>query len=534
MADEEDMEVAKKKPRKSKSSKKTVTTRPNNNLPIKPLKEGVPANNPSRGPEKVQKSDFGFRNLEVKHMGPHHTSNINDQSFLHFVLHSNKKEWVRVNVESFSLTLYGTYTPEDAHIIAGGTPEERSTTRALRARNARPQIYLDPSVMGIGFFNRCDVTLNGVPVPTNGWISGYFNQLARVCHICNADSSKVYIALANDIDFTKTGDAMSQLMKNATEAFEYDAFNSQEGVRIPIPLNGIFPFDCFNKSIESMDKTKEEGYWMPPDTVLDVKLHLNKNVIDSIFHHHVDLSNTYWTLSTPPIPDPVDRTIKLTFQDVIMDYESGEMRPADHDKTLAKYKGHNVAMYTYDIVRGQYQALNSEASSTQNEFMIPPYCRLVYILCVPDWACFLMEQQKKPLSGLSRFPENSTSITIGFGGEEYLVTREFKYFGTNTRRNEKSKHIWYKYLTKQRLWKGSFDQIFPRGNKISVCQFFAFNLKNYMSDKSETLKINCLFSGETSPKNRQFICLSVHPNGRALCKSGPGELNWQWEFLQGT
>ena len=493
--------------------------------------------NPALKPEKIEKSNFGFKTFTVKTVGPYQTASVNKDPYWHFVIRSNKNEWIRVNVNSLSAVVFGTYkvaagNPADGFFQANNAdPEVATEVRSLRAKQAAPDMFLDPSVMGAGFVWKVDVTINNVPVPTNGALATLFSQYARCCHVYNADSKKIYLALASDIDMTKGRNALNKVTDKATNVFDYLTFNSQEGTQIQIPLRGIFPFDCSNKTIESIERRKEEGYFLPPDTTLEIKIHKTKSIIDSIFHPGVSLTGNYWTET--PADDISAAEIKLTFQEVTLQYESGEMRPVDHLATLSQFKNGNLAVYKYDIARGQHQALVHSQSFTENNFQIWPQCRLIYILFCPDWATFIMETQRKPLSGLSRFPAESTEIECGYAGVDGIVTKKFKHFGTNAHNDDVTKKIYYEYLISSRMFSGPFGHLFPRGaGAISLVQAFVFDMKNHLSDKTEHLKVSCLFAGTNSPKNTQMLVLSVHQNGKATCKSGPGELQWQWEFLQ--
>jgi hypothetical protein len=52
-----------------------------------------------------------------------------------------------------------------------------------------------------------------------------------------------------------------------------------------------------------------------------------------------------------------------------------------------------------------------------------------------------------------------------------------------------------------------------------------------MSDKVELLTIQHEFANTaTSPLKQQVVCLSVHPNGKATCRSGSTQYEWIWEF----
>jgi hypothetical protein len=78
----------------------------------------------------------------------------------------------------------------------------------------------------------------------------------------------------------------------------------------------------------------------------------------------------------------------------------------------------------------------------------------------------------------------------------------------------------------------SFGQIFPREKDVySLVQAFVLDVKDYMSDKVELLTIQHEFANNAnSPAKQQVVCLSVHPNGKATCRSGSTQYEWIWEF----
>ena len=490
------------------------------------------AKNPAFKPDQVAKTSHGFKKHVIKITGPWHTSDINKENHWHFVLRSNKNEWIKVNVDSFSTVLFGTYL-NPAYVANNPAAIVAAQFHALRAKEGLPQMYLDPSILGAGFISRVDVSINNVPVPTNSAIAGLFGQYARNCYIWNADSNKVYLAKASDINFAGRG-ALNAVTRKATDAFDFQHYDATQGARIPIPMNGIFPFDIKNKTIESIDGIKKEGFFLPPDTCLEINLHMNKSVLDSIFHPLITIAGNYWDAAQVPVANDLKNLqLKYMFQTVSLEYESAEMRPEDHIESMKKYSNGN-GIFLYDIARGQHQALVHSQSLCINNFQIMPQCRLVYISFSPDWATFNMEAQRKPLSGFSRFPQNASDMVIGFAGETNLVTEKFVNFGVAGVNNEISKKIHYQYLIKNKMFKGAFEDIFPSSDtEISLIQTFVLDLKNYLSEKTEHLSIKALFAGQTSPKNCQIVVLSVHTNGKAICQKGEGEFEWNWSFEQG-
>jgi len=292
-------------------------------------------------------------------------------------------------------------------------------------------------------------------------------------------------------------------MKKAVSAFDYYDPLSDQGARIPVYLDGIFPFSRKNATSESIDKTREQNLYFPPDTCVEIRLHVYRSKTEAIFHHQLTLSDYFSTTRTTATAANAD--ITLTFQQVTLEYEAVELKAPEHIKAMKQYLAGGLGTYNYDIVRGQHQSLESGQSSTQTVFQISEYARIIYILYIPDWATFPMKSTNKPLSGFTRFA------------------------GTN---NEITKKIFYHEGKSNRKHNLSFDQIFPREKGVySLVQAFVLDVKDYMSDKVELLTIQHEFaSTATSPAKQQVVCLSVHPNGKATCRSGSTQYEWIWEF----
>lgn len=502
-------------------------SRPNDEGP-----PNIPGFNLAGRPDSLLKTDKGFKKHEVKTTGPYHTSNINSESYLHFLVASNKNEWVRFNSESLTLSLYGTYDNPNILVAgaAGATAERMAASHALRSLSGLPEIYIDPSVMGAGFFYRVDVSVNNVPVPTNSGLGGLLMQYVRCCRVFN-DKPGPHFATTKDNRYSADGrNHHNPAMVKGSIPFDYVTYNSSTGTRIPVYLDGIFPFDFKNRTLEAVDGRKEPNLFFPPDTTIEFKFHLHRDKIASIFHERVTMAN-YFT------QDAIERpggNLKLSFVDAVLQYESVELKASEHVKAMKQYEDGGSGIYEYDIPRGQHQALTAGQSYTENNFQIMPFARLVYILFLPDHATFMMENTRRPLSGLSRFPARCTKLQLSFAGEESLITRNFENFGFPGEDHQISKKIYYEYLKANKMVGDSYDELFPRENGVtSLIQVFVVDLKSYYSDKTEILSVKCEFSGgQTSPANTQIACMTVHPNGKAICKSGGTPFNWIWNFTQ--
>ncbi len=498
----------------------------------------LPGFNLAGRPESLKNKDGGVKRNEIKTSGPYHTGNVNTESYWHFVIRSNKNEWIRFNPDSISVLVYGTHD-NPTHEAASPEPRKKSAKWALQAGLGNPYMYIDPSVMGTGFVYRCDVSINNVPVPTNSAIGGLLLHYVRCARVFN-HQAKDFFSTNKDVnivpaaaDGALTRASLTAPMKKAVSAFDYFDPLTNKGTRIPIYLDGQFPFDRRNATLESIDKQKEQNLFFPPDTTVEIKLHLYRGKQEAIFHHQLTLPDYFST--EKEVVDAPNADILLTFQDVTLEYESVELKASEHVKAMKQYLDGGLGMYDYDIVRGQHQAMETGQSTTQSIFQIAEYCRLIYILYIPDWATFPMERTRKPLSALSRFPKNCTGISMSFAGERNLITQKFENFGVEGVNDDISKKIYYNYLRQNRMINVPFDKLFPREeDTFSLVQAFVLDVKHLMSDKTEMLTIQHEFATSTSPGKHQVVCLSVHPNGRATCRSGSSQFEWIWSFTSTT
>ena len=523
------------KKRRSKSSagsnlstKKIEGTFVSPDDPLSDRTPPLPGFNLAGRPDYLKNKDGGLKKNQVKTSGPYHTGNINTESYWHFVIRSNKNEWIRFNPDSISVLLYGSYnnpSRDPSNVSAVRSAEKH----ALMAGTGKPFMFLDPSVMGTGFVYRCDVSINNVPVPTNSFVGNLLLQYVRCSRVYN-HQAKNFLAVSSDVASSATRAGLNQVMKKAVAPFDYFQELSDKGARVPVYLDGVFPFSRKNSTSESIDRQKEQNLYFPPDTTVEIKLHVYRSKTEAIFHHQLTLDDYFSTTLAAATPPNAD--ITLTFQDVILEYEAVELKASEHVKAMKQYLAGGMGTYNYDIVRGQHQTLESGQSSTQTVFQISEYARIIYVLYIPDWATFPMESTKKPLSALTRFPLNATSISIGFAGEQNLITDRFENFGVMESNHEISKKIYYNYLKRNRMINCTYEQLFPRERGIySLIQGFVLDVQDSMSDKIELLTIQHEFATtSTSPAKQQVVCLSVHPNGKATCRSGHTQYEWIWAF----
>lgn len=386
----------------------------------------LPGFNLAGRPASLKKADNGgIKRTERKSVMPTRSNDLNVEPEWNFVIKSNRQEWIRFFPNSISCQLYGTRTNPD-YVANDANPTIAAQKHALLAHAGAPEMYVDPLIMGTGFVKSVRVQINGVPVPSTQFIDPYFLHYVRCSRLYNK-SAKNYFAVNTDINFTPGRDAISEAMRQATLPFDYITYNSQFGRRVPIYMDGIFPFDFKNKTLESLDGKPEPTLYLPPESHIIVTLVLHKDKIESIFHDGTHALATYFGAAAAARPA---NDMALTFQSVLLEYESAELTASEHVKAMNQYqKQEGVGIYDYDIPRGQHQSLLADQSYTENNFQILPHCRLVYVLFLPSWATFVQEAQRKPLSGFSRFPQHNTDMNISFAGEANLITSNLENMG---------------------------------------------------------------------------------------------------------
>ena len=486
--------------------------------------------NLSGRPGFLKKADSGgIKRTERKSVKPTRSTNINTEPEWIFEIKSNRQEWIRLFPNSISCLIYGTRDNPD-HAAGNADARIAAPKHALLAHDHAPIMYVDPVIMGTGFIKSVKVNINGVPVPSSQYIDPYFLHYVRCSRLYNK-TAKNYFAVNTDIDFTADRNGITETCRLATLPFDYITYNATNGRRVPIYMDGIFPFDFKNKTLESLDKKPEPTLYLPPESNITITLSLHKDKIESIFHDGTADLATYFGAVAAERPA---NAMALTFQDVLLEYESAELNPAEHVKAMNQYQKLNgVGIYDYDIPRGQHQALLADQSYTENNFQIFPHCRLVYVMFLPTWAVFVMDQQRKPISGFSRFPANCTDMNITFAGETNIITANLERLGFINETHQLSKKMLFEYYKENGFFSGSFDQLFPPGDNVySIVQTLVLDLGHLESQKTEVLAIKMRFSERPSVAHTQVVCLSVHPNGRAVCRSAGAQYEWDWKFNQ--
>jgi hypothetical protein len=458
-----------------------------------------------------------------------HDSSIDNDLYWQFKVITNRGEWVRFFPDSVTVQTYGNYNnPADTR-VAGGVTEPTAMKHSLRAQERHPFMFVDPTTMGTCFVKEVEVIINGSRVPTNS-LNQHLLQYSRMCGIF-AEKPRPFFATTADITMEGVTRAnMKFAMRQATLPFDYGtAFNSRNGSRIPVYLDGKFPFDFKNRTLETIDREPEPTLYLPPSSEIIIKVILFKDKIEGIFHDNTSSMTDYLAAAARTRPTG---ELALTFQSVRCEFEKVILTEAEHISAMAQFVKGNPAIYDYDIPRSQFQAILNNQSFTVNHFHIPAKCRLLYILFLPSWATFVMETTHKPLSGFSKFPHHCTRMNISFAGEKHVLTESFEKFGDYDETHQLSKKTLYDYYKERRIaTRTTFDDFFPRTAAVeSLIQAFVIDTKHWMSERTEQLTIEAQFDETLSPTQRQILVFSVHPTGRAIFKYHGEKLGWESKF----
>lgn len=527
----------KDEPNKKKSKKNSQYQQPSTNQRIETLPTISPTSVPPgfnlTGRSGIVNSGI-FKSVNRKVQSAYHPGNLTTDSFWHFRIDSAKGEWIRVFKDSISAIVFAQI--RNAGFAAmGATEEERAEFHSCLSQQGLPVLYLDPTVMGACFVKNVSVSINNVPVESNCHLQ-HIIQYVRMNRIFN-EKPDVHFKYNTDLVYPDAGVPFSQALFKATEPFDYRNVLRGDGVRIPIYMDSVFPFDLQNLTCQTLDKKKENSLFLPPESQLDIRISMQPNKMIGLFN---DRFNFDGYMRDPPLAAAAHRLF-LHFTDACIEYESAILTPKAHLESMKVFNTPGkFGTYDYDIIRSQQQMIPNNTSFTDTNFQIMPYCRLVYIMFLPTWACQDMYQAtNKCLSGLSQFPAECTKIKINFAGVSNLICEEFERFGDYDETHQISKFIYFNYLKERKLVK-QMEDVFPRVpiTRRAVNQAFVIDLKTYMSHKTENLKIMCEYGGgAVSPMNRMMLVISVHPNGRAIVRSSGNSGNanpWSWEFPSRT
>lgn len=482
------------------------------------------------------RSMLGVNSKTLKAVNPLHQQQLTTESYISFHIKSTRDEYIRFKPDSLSIVLYGSYKNPVA--IPDGTDpktEAGAKRHSLRSKKGLPFMFMDPSVMATGLFSRVETLIDNVPVNSNSSLGNLLLQYTRACDVFRHDA-KGHLKKKSEMTYPteNTDPPLTFSMEKGCSAFDYFTWNNPRGNRITANLRGIFPFDCKNTTVASIENLKEPNYYFPPDTNFEFRLHYHPNKFASIFHP--DLANGISEYFNPDadVSSSADQEIAYVIQEATLEYESVVLKPESHRIYLERFRAGGSAVYHYDVVRCQHVGLLQDVSTTDTVFTIMPFARLLYIMFMPDWAVLPMAGLNRPLSGFSRFPLGCTRMSVTLGAGPPLLTEAFERLGFPGECHQLSKHFLYNHFVSHHVTPDSFDDFFPADSEdIPLNQCIWVNLRDRMSDKAELLNIKCDFGGgKTSPARMQVVVMSVHPTGQVTCThaGGEGNFDWRWEM----
>ena len=474
---------------------------------------------------QAKEEGTGIKLITKKIIRPITQTTINTDSEWSFVVTSHKGEFIRFFANSMTFSMYSTYPNPDR--LNAGNAQQTAERHSVRALSGAPNIFLDPSVMGTSFVKSVRVSINGVPVQTNNYVDPHLLHYVRCSRIFNSHPEP-FLSKQSSLAQGANRTSQTLAMKTGLKPFDHVTWNNTSANRVPIYLDGVWPFDHQNRTIESIDKQPEPPLYLPPDSRLEITVELHRNKFAGVFHNNCNDYNGYFVAAgNQDAP-----TVAITIEDVLLEYESCELSSKEHDEVIKQYREGKVGNYDYDIVRSQHQILDGGVAYSIKWFQIQPHCRLVYVLFLKNYSIFPMPQTNRPISAWSRFPANCTNMKIGFAGTEHLITEDLKNFGINSPQNDITKKIYFDYLTANHMFSGTMDDLFSsETDSQSIIQIIPLDLKHLDSTKTERLSVELTFTtAELSPPGQQILVLSVHTNGRAVCSADKAVHDWKWDF----
>ena len=513
----------------SSSSSSATAKDPTGQTAVKKISRPLSGFNLAGRPGILQdkNSGTGIKSLTKKVCRPMSPSTVNTSTEWTFVIHSAKGEFFRFFANSMTASIYSVIT--NPAVNPAGNAKAQAAKWSTTALGTQPTIFLDPSVMGTSFVKSVRVSINGVPVQSNNYVDPHLLHYVRCSRIFNAKPDP-FLARADQLVIPgaagdRTGKSVAQ--KAMLKPFDHVTWDDTRANRVPIFLDGIWPFDHRNRTIESIDRQPEPPLYLPPDSRLEITVELHRNRFAGVFHNNCHTYEAYFGEANQNAS-----TVETTIEDVLLEYESCELSSKEHDEVIKEYRDGKVGNYDYDIVRSQHQILDANVAYVVKWFQMQPHCRLAYILFLPNHATFSMPATNKPLSAWSRFPAHCTNIAIKFAGEENLITENLENFGVNDRQNEISKKIFFDYMTANSIFAGTFEDLFGHERiSQSLVQILPVDLGHLDSAKTERLTVELKFNtANLSPAGQQILVLSVHTNGRAVCSADKTVHDWKWQF----
>jgi len=471
---------------------------------------------------------------------PINAAKIAQSSYIHFQIRSANDEHIRFRRDSLNLMIFATMKnpkPEAAAENANQAVKDTARRHALNARSLEPFMFIDPSVSATSFFSHVEVLIDNVPINSSFLMGGLWLQYVRSCEIFN-NKDRTRLRSNKDLDTSQMSSSTHQALRDAVNPFSYGSWDSTVGRRIDANLRGVFPFEFKNEAAASADNLKEPNYTFPPNTTFDFRFHFHSDKFSAVFLPPVagNMSEYFRKRGSDTgygVASSDKYDIRYQVSNAYLEYESFVLRPQHSIEYLELMKKGLTATYRYDVVRGQHLSLPPSQAYVDLAFTIAPFARLLYVMFLPDWAVMHMPATRRPLSGFSRFPEKCSNLSMLFAGQQPLITNDFARLGFTGEQHHSSQRVLYHYLMQQRVWSGTFEELFPGSSDVlPFNQMLYVDLRENMSSKAENLNIRMTFSeGSSSPSDNQVVVLSVHSTGEVTCRhaGSMGHYDWRWE-----
>jgi hypothetical protein len=275
-------------------------------------------------------------------------------------------------------------------------------------------------------------------------------------------------------------------------------------------MDGVFPFDNSNATLDAINGTHTTAKVLPPGTTITVCVYFYENIFDFCFNEAYSMQQYY--SSAAAATSAV--TAKLTIESITLSYESITLIPSKEIELQSDLGKGGILKYNFPCLTGsQRHRLASNVTYDRAQFPVDESIELFYIGFLNDWALSIDDTQHKPLSTFSRFPKNMTRMRITYAGNPCIV-ESFDYFGlTPDKDNHPSMINTYRYLQEKNIAPGPYESYFPRKNE-PVNQYIVYDVKDRAPVRGHTSVIITMeFNGQRSPANVNVVFIPVSRKG---------------------
>ncbi len=452
----------------------------------------------------------GARMKSIRHLDPNPGTDLNADKVISFRLVLSDVEWGRLVNAPFLIKFKASYENPDFN-AAGATNEIKAKKHFIRPSSSKPAVILPDSLNASCLFERVDVFINGVDVQEHTRFGGLqflyqsFNRMFSRRE--QRERFDQHYVIDSTLDTTLT--EKSEDLKKALSALDAVAYNSGGSRVFSFGFDGV-PYLSGSRNLALASLQGHEfidNVTLPPNSVLDI--HLQKRIpIYTAWQSLAITSGNYFKPEAHTADLPV---IELEIEELQVVYESLVPNPgASIERQL---KASQLRMF-FDLPVLSYQTLHSGLQRQQLNVSVPEGSLICYAAIMYGHQLWYSASDKKPISGMTQFPENLTEAVFTLAGHDVLGQgRGFKNFGGSDGYTSPSAKLYHSELVENRVVDCAFHDLFPPGlTQKSYRQAFFLDLRSYRIRETTNMTVELSFDtkeDKLSPEKSYFVTCFV-------------------------